>query len=65
LEAPEVERGNRYSALRMTAKGQSRHSDRGPATSGLPPINRHFQSRSALGKSAKERLTAMSTEPLS
>src|SRR3981189_1093661 len=24
LEAPEVERGNRYSALRMTAKGQSR-----------------------------------------
>src|ERR1700682_389990 len=24
LEAPEVERGNRYSALRMTAKGHSR-----------------------------------------
>jgi hypothetical protein len=23
LEAPEVERGNRYSALRMTAKGQN------------------------------------------
>jgi hypothetical protein len=27
LEAPEVERGNRYSALRMTAKGQTeKHS---------------------------------------
>ena len=36
LEAPEVERGNRYSALRMTAKGQSRRSDRAPITSGLP-----------------------------
>jgi hypothetical protein len=36
LEAPEVERGNRYSALRMTAKGQKRRFDCQPITSGLP-----------------------------
>src|ERR1700704_3165253 len=38
LEAPEVERGNRYSALRMTAKGQSRRFDDVRATSAFHPI---------------------------
>jgi hypothetical protein len=47
LEAPEVERGNRYSALRMTAKGQLRQFGRAPIASGLRRladnlrVNRH------------------------
>jgi len=37
----------------MAALGQKRRTDRVPATSGLPPINRHLQRASACLKGAK------------